>query len=253
MLNSNAYIFIERVFLIMKKGSNRIFLGMALTSILITSVTIMVLTNNSKSKTPSSNNTISDKCQITANNEMKQSTKESVSATNEIKSVTLKGKITYESSNSAPKADGEAKILLIPAKLNKDDIFFDDICLFSNGRDFDKFRSRCSFATKSNSTGDYEFGKLPKGKYVIISVSNNLVLKPTPNKEGSIPKDKISHPLTAKQQELLTPLTTVLNKNFEELSLLLFRSNKYDISEVEIAGNETLLLNLNLSDKINPE
>lgn len=233
-----------------KKGSNPIFLGMTLISLIITAVIIMVLTNNSKAKTLSSNNTISDKCQITANNEIKQSTKESVSANNEIKSVALKGKITYETSDSSPKADCEAKILLIPANLNKDDIFFDDICLFSNGRDFDKFRSRYSFATKANSNGDYEFGKIPKGKYVIIYVSNNLTLKPAPNKNGSIPENIITHTLTEKQKALITPLSIVLNKNLNELSLLLFRSNKYDVGEVEITSDEPLILNLNLSDKV---
>lgn len=242
----------------MKKGSNGIFLGMALTSILITAVTIMLLTNNSKTKTLSSNNTISDKCQVTANTNAytnsNQNIKESFSTTNEINTiVSLKGKITYEPCDSAPKADNDAKVLLIPAQLNKDDISFDDICLFSNGHDFDRFRSRYSFAAKANSSGDYEFGKIPKVKYVIISVSNNLPLKTTPNKNGSIPENIILRPLTEKQKSLLTPLSTVLNKNLDELSLLLFRSNKYDISEVEITGDETLVLNLNLSDKVKAE
>lgn len=257
MLNYSAYILIERVLLIMKKASNRIFLGMTLASILVTAVTVALLTNSSKTRTPSSNNTIHDKCQVTANTNAyttinsNESTKESVSITNEINNiVSLKGKITYESSDSTPKADGEAKVLLIPAQLSKDDIFFDDICLFSNGRDFDRFRSRYSFATKANSNGDYEFGKIPKGKYVIIYVSNNLPLKATENKNGSIPDSIILRPLTEKQKALLTPLATVLNKNLDELSLLLFRLSNYDIAEVEISGDNPLVLNLNLSDKV---
>lgn len=234
----------------MKTNSKRFLLWAALTSIIFTAVIIALLTNNTKSKSISSNNTINDKCQVTATTEIKQDTKASIGITKETNDLpSLKGNVSYEPSNSTPKADSDAKILLIPANLNKDDIFFDDISLFSNGRDFDKFRSKYSFATKADSNGDYEFTKIPKGKYVIISVSNNLTLNPTPNKEGSMPKDKITHPLTPKQEALLNPLSTVLNKNLDELALLLFRSYKYDLDEIEINSDEPLILNLNFSDK----
>lgn len=210
---------------------------------------IFISVNKNRTKIDMPSNTLNSKPDTTtsATDEIIHSKKTTTSPTKEI---SIKGTLTYKISNTENKADTNAKLLLISKELPKDSISMQDINLFSNGRDFDKLKSDYCFATFADSNGNYEFKQIPKGKYVLISVSNNLFLKPTPNKDknSSIPPNKIVHPLDSKQTTLLSPLANTLNCNLDELALLLFRANQYHIEEVHLTNNTPCVINYNFTD-----
>ncbi|WP_027625267.1 hypothetical protein [Clostridium lundense] len=231
----------------MRNNSKFFILGAITAAVLLGLIFIFVNKNRTKVDMPS--NTVNSKPDTTtsATDDIIHSKKTSPSPTKEI---SIKGTLKYKISDTENEADTDAKLLLICKELPKDSISIHDINLFSNGRDFDKFKSNYCFATFTDSNGNYEFKQIPKGKYVLISVSNNLFLKPTPNKDknSSMPPNKIVHPLDSKQKALLSPLANTLNCNLDELALLLFRANQYHIEEVHLTNSTPCVINYTFTD-----
>lgn len=166
---------------------------------------------------------------------------------------TIKGIVTYQTKAGKIVPDIGSKVLLIPKDIKENDIYMDDIYLFSNGRDFDKFQSKNVFAVNTDSTGNYVINNIPEGKYVLIVVSNNTTLNltnTTDSSKATLPNNKIiANPMDSYTSAQLTPLSKSLKCDLDEMSLLLFRFNRYSVSEIKVSKNITFNTKCNFTDK----